>query len=381
MSPRSTPTTSQSAWSGQPQEDQADLAALLELSQAMLGAQTAAEVEEVLTRLSVRLLETRYALFLRYWQEQDVLRVTTQAGQYAAELGTVLYRGQGLSWQAALGPEAVLRVHRDALPPQAVLQPGTPRQSALFAPLRTSGGRLLGILTVGRIAPDFTRRDETLLATFANAGTVTLERIYQTQQANATRDGALLALGLALEARDYETQGHTSRTVTLAQELGGRLGLEAAELDALRQGAYLHDIGKLSVPDSVLLKPGPLTPAERTVMQEHVRTGEALVRHIPTIPAGVLAVIRSHHERWDGQGYPDGLPGEAIPLLARIFAVVDVFDALTHQRPYHAARPIEEALALIRAEAGHHFDPAVVAAFLELLGDGASEPTPAPPTP
>ncbi|GMA14772.1 HD-GYP domain-containing protein [Deinococcus metallilatus] len=347
--------------------EQADLNALLELSGALLATQSAPEVEETLTTFSVRLLKTRYALFLRYRREQNALRVTTQAGEHAAELGVVLPRGRGLSWRAALSAEPVLHVHRDTLPPEAVLLPGSPRQSALFAPLRTAAGRLLGVLTVGRIAPDFTLREETLLATFANAGTVTLERIYQAARAAATREGVLLALGLALEARDYETQGHTGRTVALAERLGCALGLEEESLDALRQGAYLHDVGKLSVPDDVLLKPGPLDPAEWTLMQEHVLTGEALVRHVPTVPPDALAVIRSHHERWDGRGYPDGLQGEAVPLLARIFAVVDVFDALTHARPYHAARSVPEALALIRAEAGQQFDPAVVRAFLKLF--------------
>lgn len=350
------------------ENEQADLTALLELSAALLAARTAAEVEEVLTRLAVALLGTRYALFLRYQHEQDTLRVTTQAGRHAAgELGMVLPRGRGLCWRAALAPDPVLHAHRDRLPPEAILLPGSPTQSALYAPLRTREGRLLGVLTAGRIEPDFTRRDETLLATFANAGTVALERAHEASRAAATREGALLALGLALEARDYETQGHTGRTVALAERLGSALGLEEASLDALRQGAYLHDIGKLSVPDGVLLKPGSLTPAERALVQEHVLTGEALVRRIPTISPEVLTVIRSHHERWNGRGYPDGLRGEEIPLLARLFAVVDVFDALTHVRPYHAALSVPEALALIRTEAGHHFDPEVVRAFLKLF--------------
>lgn len=348
-------------------QDQTDLSALLDLSVALLASRTAAEVERVLTRLCVQLLSTRYALFLRCRREPDQLQVTTQAGEHAAELGVVLPRGRGLSWRAALSPEPLLHVHRDELPPEAVLLPGTPDQSALFAPLRTAGGRVLGVLAVGRISPDFSERDETLLLTLANAGTAALERLYQEARAAATREGALLALGLALEARDYETQGHTSRTVALAERLGCALGLDEENLDALRQGAYLHDIGKLSVPDRVLLKSGALSADERTEMQEHVLTGEALVRRIPTIPAGTLAVIRSHHERWDGQGYPDGLRGEQIPLLARAFAVVDVFDALTHRRPYHAARSVSEALALLRGGAGQQFDPAVVAAFLALF--------------
>jgi len=358
----------------------ADLAALLELSQTLLATRTVEEVEQVLTSLSVRLLGTRYAVFLQYRPEPEELCVTAQAGEFGGELGLTLPRGQGLSWQASLAPDPVLHVHRDAMPPNAIRRLGVPDQSLLFAPLRTPAGQLLGVLSVGRIEPDFTLRDRTLLATFANTGTVALERITEAARAAAAREGALLALGLALEARDYETHGHTERTVALAERLGLALNLPPETIDDLRHGAYLHDIGKLTVPDEILLKPGPLTPAERRLMQEHVLTGEAMVRRIPAVAPGALGVIRSHHERWNGQGYPDGVRGEAIPLLARIFAVVDVFDALTHVRPYHAARPVEEALDIIRAETGAHFDPAVVEAFLGLMAEtpGEREAAPSP---
>ncbi|MDL2345795.1 HD-GYP domain-containing protein [Deinococcus sp. MIMF12] len=157
-----------------------------------------------------------------------------------------------------------------------------------------------------------------------------------------------------------------------AGRLGRALGLDEAAQGHLRQGAYLHDIGKLSVPDGVLLKPGPLTSEERAQMQRHVLTGEALVRRIPGMPREVLEVVRSHHERWDGAGYPDGLAGEAIPRLARIFWVIDVFDALTQQRPYRAPLSVPGALALIRAEAGRQFDAGVVAAFLTLFVEPAA---------
>lgn len=354
-------------------DDRTALTALLELSGALLAARSSGQVEGILTRLCVSLLGTRYALFLRFDPEADVLVVTTQAGEHARELGVALPRGRGLSWRAALGDAPVLHVQRDTFPPAAVLLGDSPRQSALFAPLRTPAGELLGVLSVGRLAPEFSDRDAGLLVTFANTGTVALERTRETARALATREGTLLALGLALEARDYETQGHTARTVALAARLGRALGLEEERLNLLRQGAYLHDIGKLSVPDGVLLKPGPLTPGEWASMQAHVQTGEALARRIPGMADEVLAVIRSHHERWDGSGYPDGLRGEAIAPLARIFAVVDVFDALTHARPYHAPLEVEDALALLRAGSGTQFDPRVVEAFLDLFPASAPD--------
>ena len=182
----------------------------------------------------------------------------------------------------------------------------------------------------------------------------------------STLEAGMLTLGLVLEARDSDTQGHTTRSNGLSQQLGERLGLNADALDHLRQGAYLHDLGKLSIPDDILRKPGRLTPQEWMIMQGHVVKGYELVTRIPGLPQGVLDVIRSHHERWDGTGYPDALSGTAIPLGARIFAVCDVYDALISARPYKEAWTHEEAVAEIARQSGRHFDPEVVQAFLHL---------------
>lgn len=186
------------------------------------------------------------------------------------------------------------------------------------------------------------------------------------QQALDTREAALRALGLTLEARDRETQGHTDRVTARASRLGQALSLDAEALDALRLGAYLHDLGKMVVPDRILLKPGPLTPQERSEMQLHAAEGERLVRALGFVPQGALELVRHHHERWDGSGYPDRLAGEAIPLLARIFAVIDVHDALVSERPYKRAWTAHEALHEIRRQSGQQFDPRVVEAFVGL---------------
>jgi PAS domain S-box-containing protein/putative nucleotidyltransferase with HDIG domain len=189
------------------------------------------------------------------------------------------------------------------------------------------------------------------------------------QDALAAREAALRALGQTLEARDRETRGHTDRVTAQAARLARALELDREALDALRLGAYLHDLGKMAVPDRVLLKPGPLTPAERAEMQAHAAEGERLAGTLGFIPSAALELVRHHHERWDGAGYPDGLTGEAIPLLARVFAVIDVYDALTSERPYKAAWSRARALAELRAEAGKQLDPQVVGAFVGLLED------------
>jgi diguanylate cyclase (GGDEF)-like protein/putative nucleotidyltransferase with HDIG domain len=192
-----------------------------------------------------------------------------------------------------------------------------------------------------------------------------LERVRVLEEIRGTLEGGLLTLGLALEARDLETKGHTERVAHLAESLGMQLGLNDATLETLRQGAYLHDIGKLSVPDSILLKPGKLDTLEWQVMQSHVMLGYEIAARIPSLATDALEVIRGHHERWDGTGYPDQISGEKIPLLARIFAVCDVFDALQSERSYKQAWTRNQALEEIRVQSGKQFDPLVVRAFLE----------------
>jgi HD-GYP domain-containing protein (c-di-GMP phosphodiesterase class II) len=180
-------------------------------------------------------------------------------------------------------------------------------------------------------------------------------------------EGSLRAIGVALEARDLETAGHTDRVAALALQVGGQLGLGATGLRHLRWGAYLHDIGKLAVPDSILLKPGSLTREEFEVIQTHCLNGYRFSQNLPFLPEQARQVILYHHERWSGHGYPNGLHGEAIPLLARIFSVCDVFDALVCKRPYKPAWRLGEAVAEIANQAGEQFDPQVVAAFLRVI--------------
>ena len=172
----------------------------------------------------------------------------------------------------------------------------------------------------------------------------------------------------AVEKKDAYTHGHSQRTALVAVQLGLRLGVDEDTLRAIARGAYLHDVGKIGVPDHILNKPGALTPDERTVIETHPQLGHDLVA-----PAAVLreslAAILHHHERVDGTGYPHRLSGSRIPFIARVVAVADVWDALTSDRSYRAGWPPAEALAHLRAGAGTHFDTVVVEAFLSLAAD------------
>lgn len=182
----------------------------------------------------------------------------------------------------------------------------------------------------------------------------------------------LSRLAQAAELRDDDTGQHTHRVALLSARLGERLGLDKSAIELIRRAAPLHDVGKIGISDLILLKPGKLTPEEFDVMKTHASIGGALLAagHSPFVELAETIAL-THHERFDGTGYPRGLSGQAIPLEGRILAVVDVFDALTHERPYKKAWPVAEALAEIEAQAGRQFAPEVVAAFLSLMREEA----------
>jgi response regulator RpfG family c-di-GMP phosphodiesterase len=175
----------------------------------------------------------------------------------------------------------------------------------------------------------------------------------------------LRGLARALEARDVETRGHSDRVVAYCLRLGKELGLTQNELIALEQGALLHDIGKIGVPDSILLKPGPLTEDQWLEMKEHITHGLAIIGSIDFL-SGAAPVVEQHHEKFDGSGYPAGLSGKSIHVNARIFSVADALDAITSDRPYRPAQSYHQARAEIVAGTDCQFDPEVVSAFLSI---------------
>jgi len=179
-------------------------------------------------------------------------------------------------------------------------------------------------------------------------------------------DATIEGWSLAMDLRDKETEGHTQRVTVLAEKLARLAGFSEDELVFFRRGALLHDIGKLGVPDSILLKSDKLTEEEWAIMHKHPQYAYDMIYPIEYLrPA--LDIPYSHHEKWDGTGYPLGLRGEGIPLAARIFAIIDVWDALTSDRPYRAAWDNQKALKYIREESGKHFDPHIVELFNKLI--------------
>jgi len=246
-------------------------------------------------------------------------------------------------------------------------------RSILCVPLKLKN-KLIGVLYVDNRAHAgiFKENDLELISAFADQAAVAIDsaRLFEELQEShrdlerayqATLEGWVRALDL----RDKETEGHTQRVTILTDRLARSMGVRDEELVHITRGALLHDIGKMGIPDGILLKPGQLTDDERKLIQKHPVYAYEMLRPIDfLLPA--IDIPYCHHEKWDGTGYPRGLKGDEIPFAARIFPVIDVWDALTSDRPYRKAMPHAEVRQHIKADSGRHFDPRVVEAFTGL---------------
>jgi PAS domain S-box-containing protein len=289
--------------------------------------------------------------------------------------------GRDLIGEVAIVQKA-LRIYRCEAEEQQILQrlfPLDEFRSACIEPL-LAHGTFQGVLAIFHRQPEPYLSQEIeepewrmFLEMLAAQTAIALRNAWLFQEAQQASANLLLAYettlegwAKALEMRDAETHGHTRRVLDLTLRLAQALSVPAEELTHIRRGVLLHDIGKLAIPDEILRKPGPLTPQEWEIMRRHPQLAAEMLSEIEFLKPA-LAIPLYHHEKWDGTGYPFGLKGEQIPLPARIFAVVDVWDALTNDRPYHQALSQEEALAYIRSQAGTHFDPRIVEVFLTLI--------------
>ncbi|MCP4898126.1 MAG: PAS domain S-box protein [bacterium] len=239
----------------------------------------------------------------------------------------------------------------------------------------------LGVLLVGRNRP-ISQDDIVIVKAIAEMTASALRRITLNEELALSNvelteayDSTLEGWARALELRDSDTQGHTRRVTDLTVRLGRKLGLEDEVLVDLRRGALLHDIGKVAIPDHVLRKPGALDEDEWVIMRRHAEYAFEMLSPIAYLRRAI-DIPYCHHEQWDGNGYPHGLSGEEIPLAARIFAVVDVWDALLMDRPYRAAWTIEKTVRHMRDLSGIKFDPDIVSVFLEMVGEDSASQTP-----
>lgn len=304
--------------------------------------------------------------------ENDALKVMAQQGLSDDMLGKTIGVGFSYAGRAAL-ERRIVTASKDIIlktAPELAIQMERKGYSRYRAFPLSARGKSLGVLEVFD-TDESTTRSRGLAAIASTLGAAAAftsmidEATRSTKNLSAAYDATLEAWVHMLELRDQETEGHSRRVTDMTVELANSLCVPPELVDDYRRGALLHDIGKMGVPDSILLKPGQLTAEERETMSQHPTHAYNVIKAIPFL-ADSIDIPYCHHERWDGTGYPRGLAGRGIPLAARLFAVVDVWDALRSDRPYRKALGAEESAALIAAGAGNQFDPDIVATFLDL---------------
>lgn len=354
----------------------ARLTALREIDRAIIGSLDIDLTLDVMLEQVTGRLGVGAARILLYDEAEQALRFGASRGlPTAGARGLRVGLGEGPSGAVARDRRRAVVTDRDVIAAHlAATGGGAATYSAYVGVPLVAKGRLQGVLEVFHDAPvpdaDDWHDFLDALAMQAAIGVSNARLFEELERSNVelrlAYDTTIEGWARALDLRDEETEGHSRRVTELAVQLAARLGLKGEELVLVRRGALLHDIGKMGVPDRILLKPGKLDPDEWEVMKSHTTLARDMLHGIPFLRSA-LDIPYAHHERWDGTGYPRGLRGEEIPLAARLFAVVDVYDALTSDRPYRAAWPRARALEYIRDSAGSHFDPRVVDVFLEML--------------
>jgi len=347
---------------------------LLVASRLATSLSRAASIETV-AREAVRTLHESFDYYLAVVQRLDpdgILRVVAAAGPLADEMGDFLAVEQAVE-QGVNG--RVARTGRPALVNDTGLDPdylggdnGTDPGSELSLPIVVAETNW-GVLNLEQREHGSFDEEDLLLA-HVIAGQIGAA-IHRCQLVGELEDAFLTTIGVisdAVEMQDSYTANHANEVADLAVRVGERLGFSGVELDRLRYGALLHDVGKIGIPAEILRKPGPLTDAERERMDEHTAIGARMLERIPFL-APVAPLVRSAHERHDGGGYPDGLAGEQIPPGAMVIATCDAFHAMTSDRSYRKAMSVAAAEAELREHAGMQFEPGVVDALLDELAE------------
>ncbi len=347
-------------------------ARLLVASRLATSLSRAQSVDEIAGE-AVLLLHDSFDYYLAVIQRLDPdgrLRVVAGAGPLADGQADFLAWEQpveiGVNGRVARTGRAAMvndtRLDSDYLARNPRTDPG----SELSLPIHVAGS-IWGVLNIEQVEAGAFAEEDLLLAhvVASQVGAA----VHRCQLVDELEGAFLTTIGVlsdAVELRDAYTADHANEVADLAVAVGARLGLDGVELDRLRYGALLHDVGKIGVPGEVLRKPGPLSPAERELMDEHTAIGARMLQRIPFL-APVAPLVRSAHERWDGGGYPDGLSGEEIPRGAMVIATCDAFHAMTSTRSYRRAMDRGAAVAELRANAGTQFDPEVVTALIAEL--------------
>jgi len=353
------------------------LAALREVDEAITSSIDLSRTLEILLEQVLRQLHVDAATVLLYNPQTDMLTYSTGRGFYTSLMATTrLKHGQGFAWRAYLSHKPVyvpeMTGASNDLMNTAILE--TEGLVAYYAIPLESKGEIKGVLELfHRSALPISQDWMSFAEAIARQAAIAIDNAslfsdleVANRDLTLAYDDTIRGWAIALELRDGETEGHSQRVTEMAERLARAMGIPNELITHIRRGALLHDIGKMAIPDSILFKPGPLTREEREVMRRHPVYAYDLLASIDFLrPA--MDIPYSHHERWNGTGYPLGLLGEQIPLAARIFSVVDVWDALSSDRPYRKAWPHEDVTNYLIEQSGKQFDPDVVKVFIQIL--------------
>ena len=345
-----------------------EMAAIAALSAAMRGADSAQEISQQFANEVARLLQADTVILYLYDENNSRLVAFGIAGTLNAPLNVLPPARADKGEDPLISEEARELLVFDW---ELLKELG----SGICVPLRTTGGEVMGVIITawqqtgdGQAEP-FGPKEDRLVSTLAELAANALQRARAHEELEGAYLQTVLSLAKAMDARDTYSNDHSQRMVEWAESVAVAFDCTKTEIQAIRWAALLHDIGKISVPDQILLKPGPLTDEEWLVMKRNPEIGAEIVAPVEKL-ADVVPLIRGHKEKFDGTGYPDGLAGDAIPLGARIMAVADAFSAMTDERVYRKALSFEASIAELHRCAGTQFDPEVVAKFLQVLEKG-----------
>lgn len=352
------------------------LTAVMELAALINSTLDAAEIRQRAIEAATTLMDAETGSLLLIDPERNELFFEVALGEQGERLREVrMTLDEGIAgWVARTGQAVIVPDVRSDMRfyPEADEKSRYVTRDIIAAPLRVKG-RILGVLeAMNKRHGQFSGEDLTLFVSLANLVASAVDNANLYQELKTTFYGTALALAEALEKRDPYTGGHTKRVWDYSRTIGRNLNLSNEDMDLLMLSAILHDIGKIGVQDDILRKEAPLTREEHLLMEEHTRIGADILRHVNALEKVVPGVL-NHHEKYDGSGYPQQLRGEQIPLIARIIAVVDTFDAMTTDRPYRKALSRETALEELQRCRGTQFDPAIVKTFVASMSDRESD--------
>lgn len=358
-------------------QHQLEVEAIASMAKALKTAVSFSEVLDILLEQVVRLVKAGGAgFYLKDELTGDAVKVGAK-GQGEATIGRRIPAGMGVSGYAMSTGNIYVTNDLQADEKMYFRDNIAGMNSLVSMPLAVED-KIIGCLQIAKVNP-FLDDELQMLNAVSDMAASAIHRAYlyqkgedQSRELTEAYEATLMGWSEAMELRDRETRGHSTRVVEKSMQLAKRLNIPEDNITQLRRGSLLHDIGKMGVPDSILLKPGPLSDDEWRTMKKHPVMAFQMLAGVPYLKQA-LDVPLYHHERWDGKGYPYGLKEKQIPILARIFAVVDVWDALTTNRPYRPGWSQEETLEYIEQQSGKHFDPDVVREFITMMKLNASE--------